>query len=110
MVAKTRHVVGTSGYSFRDWVGNFYPAGTQQRDMFGLYVQHFEMVELNFTYYRMPTADIMPGWDHHVDVMREAGLDRGAFFGEVWLPLLRRLGVDRRELPRRRDASDQVGS
>ncbi len=50
------YVVGTSGYSFADWVGPFYPAGTQQREMLGYYVQHFQAVELNFTFYRMPSA------------------------------------------------------
>jgi len=59
MPAKTRHVVGTSGYSFRDWVGNFYPDGTQPKDMLGVYVRHFETVELNFTYYHMPAADML---------------------------------------------------
>ena len=58
-MAKMKHIVGTSGYSFRDWVGTFYPPGTQQKDMLGLYVQRFETVELNFTYYRMPTADTL---------------------------------------------------
>jgi len=56
---KLKYIVGTSGYSFRDWVGNFYPAGTRQGDMFGLYVNRFEAVELNFTFYRMPTADTL---------------------------------------------------
>ncbi|MFP3938163.1 MAG: DUF72 domain-containing protein [Phycisphaerae bacterium] len=51
-----KYVVGTSGYSFADWVGNFYPPGTQSREMFDIYVQHFDVVELNFTYYRMPSA------------------------------------------------------
>jgi hypothetical protein len=59
-----------------------------------------------FRHFRMPTAHLVPDWEHHVDVMREAGLDRAAFFGEVWLPLLRRLGVDRRELPRVQPARD----
>jgi acyl-[acyl-carrier-protein] desaturase len=53
-----------------------------------------------FRHFRMPTTHIVPDWDRHVEVMREAGLDRASFFGEVWLPLLRRLGVDRRDLPR----------
>jgi len=48
--------IGTSGYSFRDWVGNFYPPGTKSKDMFALYVQQFRAVEINFTFYRMPTA------------------------------------------------------
>ncbi len=53
---KTRYIVGTSGYCFADWVGSFYPAGARQKDMFGLYVQRFGMVELNFTFYAMPSV------------------------------------------------------
>ena len=51
-----RFIVGTSGYSFADWVGTFYPPGTPRGKMLANYVQHFQAVELNFTYYRMPTA------------------------------------------------------
>jgi uncharacterized protein YecE (DUF72 family) len=46
-----KYVVGTSGYSFSDWVGPFYPPGTKQKDMFGLYAARFGAVELNFTFY-----------------------------------------------------------
>lgn len=48
--------VGTSGYSYQDWVGTWYPAGTADRDMLRLYAEHFKTVELNYTYYRMPSA------------------------------------------------------
>jgi uncharacterized protein YecE (DUF72 family) len=47
--------LGTSGYSYADWVGGFYPAGTQPRQMLGHYCRHFPLVELNFTFYRAPT-------------------------------------------------------
>ena len=56
VTARPRFIIGTSGYSFVDWVGPFYPPATRQGDMFACYVEHFETVELNFTYYRMPTA------------------------------------------------------
>ena len=52
----SKFLVGTSGYSFRDWVGNFYPPGTKSKDMFAQYVQQFRTVELNYTFYRMPAA------------------------------------------------------
>jgi acyl-[acyl-carrier-protein] desaturase len=55
-----------------------------------------------FRNFRMPATDLVPGWAAHEEAMREAGLDRGAFLTEIWLPLLRRLGVDRRDLPRAR--------
>jgi len=54
-----KYLVGTSGYSFDDWVGTFYPAGTQKKDMLERYAEHFETVEVNYTYYRMPTVRTM---------------------------------------------------
>ncbi len=48
--------VGTSGYSYEDWVGTIYPPGTDKRDMLRAYVEKFKTVELNFTYYRQPSA------------------------------------------------------
>lgn len=43
--------LGTSGYSFRDWVGPFYPEGTRAADMLECYAEHFDTVEINSTYY-----------------------------------------------------------
>jgi len=48
--------VGTSGYSYKDWVGEWYPPGTTTHDMLELYARSFQTVELNFTYYRQPSA------------------------------------------------------
>jgi uncharacterized protein YecE (DUF72 family) len=48
--------VGTSGYSYDDWVGPFYPPGTPRTCFLPHYAQHFRCVEVNYTYYRMPTA------------------------------------------------------
>jgi len=61
MDERAKYIVGTSGYSFKDWVGVFYPPGTQGRDMLGHYVGCFETVELNFSYYRIPTAGMLEG-------------------------------------------------
>jgi len=47
-------LVGTSGYSFDDWVGTFYPPGTRSGDYLGYYARHFPVVEVNSTYYRVP--------------------------------------------------------
>ncbi len=43
--------VGTSGYSYNDWIGPFYPEGTKQRDMLAYYARRFPCVEINATYY-----------------------------------------------------------
>ncbi len=58
------HIIGTSGYSFGDWVGPFYPPGTPPEAMYDYYARHFAAVELNFTYYRMPTQAMMAKFAH----------------------------------------------
>lgn len=48
--------VGTSGYSFDDWKGPFYPAKLNKSRMLDYYAQFFNTVEINATYYRIPPA------------------------------------------------------
>ncbi len=48
--------IGTSGYSYDDWIGHFYPEGTAQNEMLAFYAQHLSTTEINYTYYRMPNA------------------------------------------------------
>ena len=45
--------IGTSGYSFPDWVGNFYPEGIERGKMLDHYGRFFDTVEINSTYYRI---------------------------------------------------------
>lgn len=52
-------LVGTSGYSYQDWKGPFYPAAINDREMLSFYARHFPAVEINYTYYRMPSARTM---------------------------------------------------
>ena len=59
MFAPDKYIVGTSGYSFGDWVGTFYPPGTRTAEMFDLYVRRLRTVEVNYTFYRMPSARAM---------------------------------------------------
>lgn len=54
-----RIVIGTSGYSYKDWVGPYYPPRTAARDYLPHYARDFEITELNFSYYRMPEADML---------------------------------------------------
>ncbi|MDH3892071.1 MAG: DUF72 domain-containing protein [candidate division Zixibacteria bacterium] len=51
--------IGTSGYSFDDWRGRFYPEKTVKGKMLDYYVQHFRTVEINSTYYRIPHPAVM---------------------------------------------------
>jgi uncharacterized protein YecE (DUF72 family) len=54
-------LIGTSGYSYTEWVGPVYPKGTKASEYLGLYADRFETVELNFSYYRMPEAAQLQG-------------------------------------------------
>jgi uncharacterized protein YecE (DUF72 family) len=49
-------LIGTSGYSYQDWKGPFYPADINDREMVAFYARRFPTVEINFTYYRLPNA------------------------------------------------------
>ena len=51
--------VGTSGFSYGDWKGYFYPKGIQERDMLAFYADAYPMVEINSTYYQIPSAKNM---------------------------------------------------
>jgi uncharacterized protein YecE (DUF72 family) len=53
--------IGTSGYSYEDWVGVLYPSGSRKTDFLELYAQEFDIVELNYTYYTMPNAKLTEG-------------------------------------------------
>jgi len=55
--------IGTSGYSFDDWVGSFYPPETQKGKRLDYYVRFFPAVEINSTYYRIPHPAIMANID-----------------------------------------------
>jgi uncharacterized protein YecE (DUF72 family) len=52
-------LVGTSGFSYDDWVGPVYPQGTARQDFLNLYAARFPFVELNFSYYRQPSAHML---------------------------------------------------
>lgn len=55
--------VGTSGYNFPEWKGTFYPAKLPASQMLGYYAQRLSTVEVNYTFYRMPNAKTVAGWD-----------------------------------------------
>lgn len=53
---------GTSSFSSPDWVGPFYPPGTQPADFLRVYATHFDTVEIDATYYAIPSAKTVVGW------------------------------------------------
>jgi uncharacterized protein YecE (DUF72 family) len=55
-------IVGTSGYSYKEWKGTFYPAELPASDMLSFYAARFRAVEINNTFYRMPTETLVANW------------------------------------------------
>jgi uncharacterized protein YecE (DUF72 family) len=54
--------VGTSGYNYPEWKGSFYPADLAAAKMLPYYAARFPTVEINYTFYRMPTEKLVGGW------------------------------------------------
>ena len=61
-----RLLVGTSGYSYKEWKGSFYPVDLKNADMLRFYAERFPCVEVNNTFYRMPKAAMLEGWADQV--------------------------------------------
>ena len=89
-----RILVGTSGYSYKEWKGSFYPEKLAARAMLGYYAERFDTVEINNTFYRMPTESMLSGWAEQVP-------DRFAFV----LKAPRRITHDRKLA----NVSDEMG-
>lgn len=59
-------LVGTSGFSYAEWKGNFYPAGLPDAEMLRSYAERLPTVEINNTFYRMPQPALLEGWSQKV--------------------------------------------
>jgi uncharacterized protein YecE (DUF72 family) len=57
-----RVLVGTSGFSYAAWRGSFYPEDLPPRRMLAFYARVFPTVEINNTFYRMPTPELLARW------------------------------------------------
>jgi uncharacterized protein YecE (DUF72 family) len=57
---------GTSGFNYPEWKGRFYPANLPASGMLAYYASRFDTVEINYTFYRMPTSKIVEGWASQV--------------------------------------------
>ncbi len=54
--------VGTSGWSYKEWKGSFYPPKFAAEDMLRYYAEHFPTVEVNNSFYRIPSERVLAGW------------------------------------------------
>ena len=57
-----RFLVGTSGYSYKEWKGSFYPEKLPEKKMLSHYAQHFSTVEINSTFRRFPNVSTVETW------------------------------------------------
>src|SRR4030043_1876876 len=58
-----RVFIGTSGYNYPHWWnGVFYPSDLPQRRWLEFYAEHFDTVELNVSFYRLPKKEVFGGW------------------------------------------------
>ena len=58
--------VGTSGYSYKEWKGSFYPAKLPDDEMLRAYADRLPAVEINNTFYRLPKAAVLESWAEQV--------------------------------------------
>jgi len=93
---------GTSGFSYKDWVGPYYPRGMPSNAWLEFYAREFSVTELNFSYYRVPTKstlerlaaktpdDFLFTLKAHQDMTHERGKENGVFteFVESLEPLI----------------------
>lgn len=57
---------GTSGFSYKEWKGSFYPEDLSASDMLAFYGRHLPAVEINNTFYRMPKTNVLESWAEQV--------------------------------------------
>jgi uncharacterized protein YecE (DUF72 family) len=57
---------GTSGFSYKEWKGPFYPETLSDKDMLSFYAERLATVEINSTFYRMPKPAVLEGWARKV--------------------------------------------
>ena len=54
--------IGAQGWNYEDWVGPFYPRGTRAADFLDLYARAFDTVEIDSTFYAIPSANSIKSW------------------------------------------------
>lgn len=97
-------LLGTQGFSFDDWVGPFYPAGTPRRAFLEAYARRFKIVEIDSTFYGAPRATTVAGWRQRTPpdfrfaakfprlITHEKKLDRAQGDAEAFIGTMQALG------------------
>ena len=102
--ARGRLLLGTQGFSFPDWVGPFYPAGTSRNRYLEEYAQRLPIVEIDSTFYGVPRATTIQGWRERTPqdfcfaakfpklITHEKKLDRARGDAEAFVGTMQALG------------------
>lgn len=61
-MARGRIHIGTSGWHYKHWRGTFYPAELPVKQHFAYYAQHFDTVEINNSFYKLPPPSVFEDW------------------------------------------------
>jgi uncharacterized protein YecE (DUF72 family) len=57
--------IGTSGWSYKHWIGAFYPEGSNSVEQFEFYSKQFDTVEINNSFYKLPPRSVFETWYEH---------------------------------------------
>ena len=57
-----KYYLGTSGFSYDSWIGEFYPENLERRKWLNFYSKYFNTTEINMTFYRFPFPNLLKGW------------------------------------------------
>lgn len=66
--------IGTSGFQYAEWKGNFYPEDLPAAKMLPFYAEHFNTTEINYTFHRIPAAKTIENWCTQVPANFKFGL------------------------------------
>jgi len=85
--------IGTSGWHYKHWIGTYYPADTADKDQFAYYQQHFTTVEINNSFYHLPSIKTFNHW-------RDAAPEGFVFSvkGSRFITHMKKLNVTKAEL------------
>ena len=83
--------IGTSGWVYRDWVGRFYPRELPGRDWLAFFAREFPTVEINRSYYRLPTCEQFRAWAGQIPPDREGTCFRFAVKASRYITHLKKL-------------------
>jgi uncharacterized protein YecE (DUF72 family) len=62
IVSTAKIFIGAQGWNYEDWIGSFYPRGSRTKELLSLYASIFDTVEIDSTFYAIPSENSVKGW------------------------------------------------